>query len=717
MGTSLHLRRIAVAAGLAAALAAGAEAQQAEPPPTFPAEVEQVTVDVVVTDGKGRPVTDLSRGDFEVYEDGVRQAITSLDLFRVPDEPAAPEGGAGAAPPRPRVSSNALPKRQHGRTFVVLFDDLHLTAFTAQRAKAAAAEFLRKETREGDRVTLVAPGSGAWWTARMESGREELLGMLRRLEGRLVPDTARDRMSDYEAMRIHVYRDNTILNRVQRRYETAGLMTVTGQSPHVRGFVATEDPVVTAKAAEVYFAATSRNQATLGAIERALGGLVPVKGRKSLVLVSDGFVYDHGLPGFRRVVDASRHANTAIYFLNSRGLEGLPAGLDAEFSAPLPPEDLGFAFAEAFEATEGPESLAADTGGFTVRNSNDLAGGLKRIADETRAYYLLGYGPTNRARDGGFRKIRVRVAGRRGLEVRARRGYYAPSEAEGERAEPGVDRVFQTALDSPYEREEVPLRMTHFVREETILGRARVYLAAEVDLRGLGLEEREGRLEGGFQFLLVSVNRDTGDFSRFDQKVDLELTPETRAELGRTWLPVVREFELAPGRHRAKMVVRDNASGKVGTVVHDFDVPDLKPFRASTPVLSDLREGGEAGREGERLAILARREFPPGASLYCQLDVYRAVREERSGMPRVSMGYEVRGRDGSVLARDGRSLITPTGEGAVSRLIGFSLEGASPGDYELVIRIRDEFSGKALEIREPFRVQAGPPSPEPAPAG
>ena len=73
-------------------------------------------------------------------------------------------------------------------------------------------------------------------------------------------------------------------------------------------------------------------------------------------------------------------------------------------------------------------------------------------------------------------------------------------------------------------------------------------------------------------------------------------------------------------------------------------------------------------------------------------------------MPRVSMGYEVRRSDGTLLTRDAPSLISPTPDGALSRMIGFSLEDASPGDYELVMRVRDEFSGTGWSSREPFRV-------------
>jgi VWFA-related protein len=714
-------RLSALSLGLLALLAGDAGPQEATPkPPAFPAGVEQVTVDVVVTDGKGQPVTDLTRDNLEVYEDGVRQAIASFDLFHVRETPsvASPNAEAPAAPAPSRLSTNTEPEEQRGRSFVIAFDDVHLGLRGAQQAKAAIAEFLRKETREGDRVTLLATAGGVWWTARMEAGRGELLDLLKRLEARLVPETRRDWLSDYEAMRITVFRDNMILDRVQRRFETYGVQTMTEQSPHVRDLMAVEDPVVTSRAAEVYYQAVSRNHVTLGALERALNGLAPVRGRKSVVLVSEGFVYDTHLPEFKRLIDEARRVNAAIYFVNARGLEGLPDALTAEYSTILPAEDIGFAFSQEAETQEGSVSLAADSGGFTVRNSNDLAAGLKRISDETRAYYLIGYNPTNTARNGVFRKIEVRVRGRRGLEVRARKGYYAPSDQEtAPAAKPGTDPVFQAALDSPYDLEDVPLRMTHFIRDEMALDRARVFLAAEVDIRRLGLQEKDGQSLGALQYLMVAVQRGGGEFFRVDQTLDLALPPDTRAELARTWLPIVREYELPSGRYRAKMVVRDKASGRVGTVIHDFDVPDLKPFRVSTPVLSDLREGAEGGGPGDRLAILARRDFFQGSSLFCQVDVYRAVKEEGSGMPRVSMSYEVRRSDGTLFTREAPSIIRPTPEGAVSRMIGFSLEDASPGEYELVLRFKDEFSGSRVESREPFRVLAAAAPPPPATAG
>jgi VWFA-related protein len=669
-------------------------------------------VDVVVTDKKGEPVIGLKKENLEVYENGVPQTIVSFDAVEIPA--AAAESPA----PRPPVSTNAHKGERRGRTFVIVFDDIHLSPFTSQRAKAAVADFLRRETREGDRVTLVAAGGGTRWSTRMEAGRDEMIDLVKRLQGRSLPDTGSDRMSDYEAMRIHVFRDEMMMNRVQRRFETAGLTTATQQSQHVSGPRAMEDPYVTGRAAEVYFGAAARNRITLEALERSLKALTGIMGRKSLILVSEGFIYDPQLDVFKRIVDGSRRANTAIYFLNSRGLEGLPVSMTAEFGAPLPAGDIGFAFSESFEATEGSESLAADSGGFTVRNTNDLTGGFKRIADETRAYYLIGYNPANTARDGTFRRIQVKVRALKGVQVRARKGYYAPSDLEnGLSRRPAVEVAFQGALDSPYEVDDIPLRLTHVVREETLLGRARVFLVVEVDIRHLGFKEEAGLSTGGLQLLMLAAQHEGGEHFRYDQKIDLKLPPAAREDITRTWLPIVHDFELPTGRYQAKIVVRDQATGRMGTVIHEFEVPDLARFRVTTPVLSDVREESGAGGTGGRLAILARRDFARGASLFCQFDVYGATKLEVSGMPRVSMGYQVRRSDGTLYTQDTPSLINPTSAGSLSRMIGFSLEDAAPGDYEIVMRVRDELSGKSLEVHEPFSVTAPPASVPAAPSG
>ena len=692
------LGRVALVVLASSSLGSIALLAQEPEPPAFPGGVEQVTVDVVVTE-EGVPVRGLSREDIQVYEDGQLQTVVSFEAVHVPESPSR------TPKPRPRIATNHDQEDTRGRTFVVFFDDSHLTAETARRAKGAVAEFLTRGVREGDRVTLVASSGAAWWSTRMEAGREELIELLQRLDGLYTADNSRERMTAYEAMRIFIRRDSDMAFRVQRRFEDFGVVLPSNNEPsQARNFATSIDPYLMQKAGDVYRQSHARHNITLDALERALESLNAAEGRKSLILVSEGFIYDPNLVReFRRVVRATRRANTAIYFVNAKGLEGMPALMTSQFGPPVNQKDIGFIFSEDFEVTQGADGLATESGGFVIQNTNDLAGAFERIAQENSSYYLLGYNPTNLARDGEFREITVKVPGRKGIEVRARKGYYAPSEQDVD-AEPGVDQAFQEALDSPFEMAEIPLRMTHAVGGEVGIGIAKVTVTTEVDVGAVELEERDGRYVGGVEFVLVAAQRETGEYSRYDQKVEMKLLPETREKMLKDGLTVRRDFDLGPGHYKAKIAVRDMRSAAVGTVEHEFEVPALQGFRVSTPVISDTRreEGEVEGVPGEALPV-ARREFEQGADVYCQFEVFGAQRDE-SGLPRVVMGYVVRAADGALVTRAEPSLIQPTSIGHLMRQVRLDLAGARPGDYELVMGVSDMLAGTFVELTEPFSV-------------
>jgi VWFA-related protein len=672
----------------------------AEAPPSFAARVEQVVVDVVVTDRKGRPVTGLTRDDLIVKEDGVPQKILSFEAIALPEKPAP----VAPPPPPARVSTNVSAPNTRGRAFVIVFDNLNMTPFRARDAKGAVASFLQDGVRPGDYVSLIATGDGTWWTGRMNEDREKLIDIIKRLDGRRHVDTSSDRMSDYEAMRIHLYHDPAVTQRVLRRYATYGVTQTGGRDLEHPFSDGADDPYLTARATQTYQEASARINATLEVLERALNGLATAPGRKSVILVSDGFIDDANIHRFRKVYEASRRANAVVYFLDTRGLEGLPADYTAQFGPPVADQDAGAIFAESIEASGGSESIAAETGGFTVKNTNDLAAGIQKIAEETRVYYLLGYVPANTARDGRFREIKVELRNPRGRKVRARKGYYAPSETSEEASSStrrGIDPAFQAALDAPWTEDGIPMRMTAYLGGESTPGKATVHVVTEVDIRDFKLENVDGRYRGSIEFLLVVAHRQSGEYYRDDQTIDMNMLPSTRDRVFRTWLPIVRELDLKPGDHLAKMIVREVATGHVGSVVHEFEVPPLGEFRVSTPILSDTRAESSPGQP--RPAFLARREFPRGAELLCQFDVFGASRDER-GMPRVVQAGEVRRKNGPVYVRLPPTAIEPTSLGELSRVFGVTLDEAVPGDYEVVLTFRDELSGKSLELHEPFRV-------------
>jgi VWFA-related protein len=691
-------------------LAGAQETKQAPPPasaetPTFPARVEQVTVDVVVLDKKAGPISGLTKDDFVLSEDGKPQPIVSFESVVV----ATPR--PAAAVPAPAISSNVVTEKRRARTFVILFDDVHLSADQAWRAKGVVSEFLNKAVSDGDQVTLVSAAGDAWWSATLPRGRDSLLAVLKRLDGRYVVDTSPDRLTDYEALRIEVYQDPEVAARVGRRFQAYSARAQERPDSFAPGDAQTGergiiDPLVRGRASEVYNQSTARNKITLAALEKAIQSLAGTRGRKSLVLVSQGFVYDWELREMKRVVDASRRFNVPIYFIDTRGLVGMPDTLNAIFGPPIDTRDVGVVLGDITRDAEGSESLALDTGGFAVKNTNDLSGGISRIAAESRVYYLLGFNPANPARDGKFRKIEVKLAtARKGVDVRARRGYYAPSEdaVTPKRSAGALDPDLELALDSPFEQEGIPLRATAYTFDETTLGRALTMVAAEVDIRSLAFEEKDGRLEDGLELLIVAQHRETGEYFRYDQKIEMSLNPGTPEKLARTWYPVSREFDLPAGGFQARIVVRDQKSRKVGSVVHEFVVPPLGEFRVSSPILTDGLQPAE-GTAAPRPVLLARRTFfAPLDRLYVQYHVYGAARDTATSQPRVTGGYELRRADGSVVRRVAPSPIAPTSIGALQRLIGISLKGlGGPGEYLLVLTVKDEIAGKMQELREPF---------------
>jgi VWFA-related protein len=163
----------------------------------------------------------------------------------------------------------------------------------------------------------------------------------------------------------------------------------------------------------------------LEAIITHFGGLR--EGRKSVLFVSQGPPV--GMPGsvnyprLEAALQAANRGNVTVHVLDPRPLGSAPFG-----------------------GSEALRRLAAETGGRAIVNTNDPEQGLKDVMADASAYYLIGYAPTRQLSDGKFHKINVKVK-RSGVRVTARRGYWAPSEADVNRTpEPAPDPTLTGAL-------------------------------------------------------------------------------------------------------------------------------------------------------------------------------------------------------------------------------------------------------------------------------
>jgi VWFA-related protein len=712
-------------AGLLALLRAerAASAQSQPRLPTFPSQVELITVDAVVLDDSGRPVPGLTRDDFVVKEDGRVQEIASFEAFVLEPSEAPSEP--------PAVASNEPTARStNGRAFAILVDDVRIAPERTEVARSAVVSFLERSVREGDLVTLRTSSGDLSWTARVPEGNEDLIAVVSRLKGRDVAPQSIDRMTEYEAFQIANREDSPAM-------AAEGLAVATGAAsgrapaqPGAEsaipgtGLGATKervktrwlsallcipsncDSLVRARAMEIDAQRKGRMRVTLQAVRRELAALALDHGRKSLLLLSDGFLEDYG-SDLRETAAASREANTAIYFLDARGLVARPgfgsASEGAGFALPDPREQTAMRFEDTALSAAGAETLADQTGGFSVRNTNDLAAGMERIAKESRVFYLLGFYPPPGKSAREWRRLSVEVR-KPGLRVRARRGYTLRAEAETARPDkkgkpkPGPDPAVARALDSAHDAAGIPLRAMAYVLEPRPKDSVHVLVAAELDASRLAFQPKGSGQVARINVSMVAVNRDTGRGFRHDDTVELPL----RAGETPGWRALLREFELPAGVSQVRVVVRDVTSGAVGSVAQRFEVPLPGMLRLSTPVLTDRVEPAADAQGRPQPALAVHRVFAPGGGLYVQFEVFGATRDPRQGEPRVTAGLELWTAGGHLARKVDPTPIAVDANGRVVRQVGISLERMEEGPYDLVLDVRDEVSGARLKHRESF---------------
>ena len=688
---------------LLTAVAFGLPAWLGAQQPEFPATVEVVRIDAVVLDREGRPVEGLRASDFELLEDGRPQAFTSFEAVTVRGQALTPL----------EVPKPARPAPADGAFFGLFYDDLHLAPSRTAPARDAIRRFLAEAVRPGDRVTVVAPGQGIWWTSRLDEERDDLLAVVDRLRGRRLRGDSR---LDYQALLVHQRGEEGFLERstteaarraaasaakqaqdaadIQKQVAQGGGAIPAppsriGGAPHpdLRG---SGDSMQVAEREAEYADAARLNRLALGALRDVAAALRLVPGRKSLVVVSEGIVDDPEVRELEQVLDAARRANAALYFLDVRGLEGGSGYLAEQPStgATGPPSMTVETLLRQGSGI-GTERLADETGGRTLA-SNDLASGLRRVAAEAHTYYLLGYAPAEPGRPGA-RRITVRVL-KPGLTVRSRPDLRRASTVEGGAATPdALDLLARSGAD----RTEVPLALSAYAFDETAAGRARVIVAADLDL-----PPSPAGTEVAFRLLVVPLGDGTPIEHGGTQRLEASPQQPWTGGFG-THAPLARAFELPPGRYQARLSVE--ARGRRGAASLTFDVPALAGLRLSSPILSD-RLGDRLDR-APRPVVRGLRAFWPSATLYCQFEVFgSAPGPDRT--PAVDAGYTLHGPDGAVARSAPPTRIQPTPEGRVLRLFGFPLAGLAPGVYAVTVDVRDTTSGVTATSTGTFRLVA-----------
>jgi len=672
---------LAPALVLSAAAARPTTSQASQPgqTPVFGTAVELVRLDVVVLDREGRPVTGLTKDDFTVEEEGRPQAITSF-------EPVVVRGARPvAAEEPPRLAAARLRAPSEGRCLLVYFDDIHVRNDSIERVRQALRRTLERDLRDGDWVTIIAPEQNVWWTARNAWEYRQLARVVERLKGQ----GAGNSYSDWELMRALEY---GLAGFGQRAVVAGGGALPIGpnQDDPVAGV---GKPDLSFLGEEVVALIKRRTGMTLDGLRQGLEALVALRGHKSLLLVSEGFLLLPKMPGYDELLDGARRANVAIHFLDPRGLEvGLPGASATASEGPPPAAGPGPGMQLAMVTGEA-EGIAEVTGGHAF-GGVDAAGAIQRVLAESGAYYLLGYSPQAGAT--GQRKVKVRVRGN-GLKVLARTRYFA-SDATGAASAPtrparsgrggAADGPARIAMRSLADSTDLPLRVETLFFEPNHKGEVATMLAAEV--------VPPPGPSGQRLFQLVSEARALdGTAPVHDQfEGSPQVTPGVPVILARQW-------NLTPGVWQLRLLVEDTVTKRMGTLVHTFEVPDPKRFRISTPILTAEIEDPN-GKRKPRVAL--GRTFHTGSVLYCQYSAYGApAAGKHDWVPHVFGSWTLRRGDETV-RESAPTLIQPAPDGRVTRTLGIGLQGLATGEYLLVLNVRDETTGQAIARAEAFTV-------------
>jgi VWFA-related protein len=559
-------------------------------PATFSTKVNLVMIPVVARDAKGKAIGTLQKEDFQLFDKGKSQMITKFSVEKageaaIPAEVATDEAAIEKSESESSAALAKAPSAIAQRFVIYLFDDVHLKTSDLIQARDAADRHLTETLDATTRAAIfTTSGQGNLdFTGDREKLHEALLKLMSRptlgSAGRNCPD-----ISYYMADLIQNKNDQAALLAAA----TEVLATCDPPPPIPPG--APQSVVIQMMAqAEQTAENVSRSTATqvldLGerdtrlaftVLESAIRRLAAAPGDRSLIFVSSGFVLTDDLRDEETdIMDRAIRANVRISSLNARGLYTIVPGGDASTpSSAGGPAVMNVKVQYQHESAIAEEGimgeLADATGGRYFHNNNDLKAGFGEVAAAPEFVYVLGFSPQNLKLDGTYHALKVKLVTSRGLDLQARRGYYAPRHL----ADPEEDakREIQEALFSRDEVQDIPIdvHMQFFKSSNTA---AKIAVVARVGVRSLRFRKADGRNYDNLTVLSGVFDRNGNYVTGTQKVVELRLLDPTLEQLLNSGVIVRTNFDVAPGNYVIRLVVRDSEGQNMAARNGVVDIP------------------------------------------------------------------------------------------------------------------------------------------------
>ena len=590
---------------------------RAEQRSVFRSGTELVLVNVVVRDKSGAMVRNLSRDDFTVTEDDKLQTITSFDFEDLAPSPADKSGAALAAqspspglptdtvgailssPDKgnataPAERSPAAKVDMRGRRLIVLFFDLSsMQAEELDRAVKAAHDYVEHKLSAADLIAVASFATSLQVVQDFTADAEAL----------------RDAIDGFGSNNAAGF-DNGLTGDVEDTPDTGNAFT--------------------ADDTEFNIFNTDRR---LDALQTLADQLAGIEQKKSVIYFSSGMSQQgqDNQVQLRRTVDRANRANLSIYAADMRGLQALVPGGDAtqgsrRGTSPFSGASTRNQFGSQAASQDTLTTMAEDTGGRAFFDSNTFGQVFDRVVNDTSAYYVLGYSSTNPARDGRFRRIRVRLK-RPDLKLEYRSGYYAPRDFAHSTKDDREEQL-QDQLTSDLSATDLSAYLsTAYFR----LADNRYFVPLSVVVPGYQLPITKTTDKNKATIDVLGLVRDEQRRPVGRIRDTVRLSTDAADDIRKKTVQYETGFEMPPGRYRVKVVVRENQDGAFGSYETDIVVPDVKRDAvklSSVVVGTQLQPGARKNdrnplvRDGRELVPNVTHVVSAGQHLYFYYEVY-----------------------------------------------------------------------------------------------
>ncbi len=475
-----------------------AEVSSRDTQTTFKLRVNLVQVKVVVRDNKGELVRDLKREDFQIYDQGKLQAITTFGVETPETRRQRIEAAAKTQKGTTEESTAGAVTATLPQRFVALvFDDIHLHMEDAISVRVSAKKLVDSMT-PADRIGIFGTSEQlkVEYTNDKEALERALLQVIPRPKmGKINPQTNCPDVTHYMADQSLNKNDSNVLPIVTQ--ETLQCMF----QGDTKQLAAAQAMAQSALQQELVSGDTD-NEYAYRALEDVIRRMGTLPGERVLVLASPGFLLTTQYLEETGIVDRANRANVVINTVDARGL--YTPDLGGDISQPQTDTYQTAGYKNMYRTQEQSENayvlmdFAAGTGGTFFHNSNDLETGLNRAGGAPEVSYILGFSPQNQKMDGRYHGLKVVITEKRKYSIQARKGYYAPKKVDDPQEQEKAE--MQEAVFSQDEIQDLPLDLQTQYFKTGDAG-AHLSVVSRIDLKGMHFRKADGRnlgqLDGG----------------------------------------------------------------------------------------------------------------------------------------------------------------------------------------------------------------------------